>query len=64
MNADAYWQRLVAKNPGLADRETVMRITVASLEAQVRRAFEAGKAEGGGDTTEWFLNNVFRGRKP
>lgn len=43
MDFDQYWESLKKKNPGLADDDTTMKISVKSLRDTLRQAFEAGK---------------------
>lgn len=43
MTFAAYWQRLVAATPELADPEARMTITAASLRRTVERAYNQGR---------------------
>ena len=42
MDFDQYWESLKKKNPGFADDDTTMKISVKSLRDTLRQAFEAG----------------------
>lgn len=45
-NPDQYWRRKVAKNPGLTDGDTVIKLRVSVFETEVRKAYAAGQSAG------------------
>ena len=59
MTFDVYWTNLVKKNPGLADFETKMTITVAAFKKAVEQAFRTGMEEQ--RRTSDFVDKLFGG---
>lgn len=43
MTFDQFWQTLKDKNPGLADSDTRMTITVASFRKSLEQSYERGR---------------------
>ena len=42
---DSYWLRLQVENPGLADGENTLKITVASLRKTLEKSYNQGDAD-------------------
>lgn len=43
MTFDEYWERLVAKNPSLANDENGMKMTVGSFKKALRQSFDMAR---------------------
>lgn len=60
MTFDAYWANLVKKNPGLADQETKMTVTVAAFKKTLEQAFRTGMDDQ--KQTSDLMNKILSGK--
>ena len=60
MTFDAYWANLVKKNPGLADQETKMTVTVAAFKKALEQAFRTGMDDQ--KQTSDLMNKILSGK--